>query len=108
MFKHAPHFSEGTANTSGIPSILHENEAVIPLSKGRKVGVELNGSGQGGNYSSTSFNGGINVSVESRNEGENDDAFAQRIAESMTEQLSTFVDGRISEANRYGGVLNPR
>jgi tape measure domain-containing protein len=46
----APQFAEGTSNTSrylsklpggGIPSILHPNEAVIPLSKGRKVPVDL-------------------------------------------------------------------
>ena len=42
-----PHFAEGTANTGsygrgGIPSVLHPNEAVIPLSRGRKVPVEMN------------------------------------------------------------------
>ncbi|AMO44104.1 tail length tape-measure protein [Roseobacter phage DSS3P8] len=48
-FRHAPHFSSGTANTSGIPAVLHDNEAVIPLSKGRKIGVDLNGAeGAGG------------------------------------------------------------
>ena len=47
-FRHAPHYAEGTANTSGIPAMLHDNEAVIPLSRGRKVGVELNGAGAGG------------------------------------------------------------
>lgn len=50
-FSGAPHFAEGTANTNkylskvsggGIPSILHPNEAVIPLSKGRKIPVDLN------------------------------------------------------------------
>jgi hypothetical protein len=41
-FVNAPHYSEGTPNTSGgMPAILHENEAVIPLSRGRKVAVEL-------------------------------------------------------------------
>lgn len=40
-FRHAPHYASGTANTSGIPAILHDNEAVIPLSKGRKVPVEF-------------------------------------------------------------------
>lgn len=48
-FRHAPHFAQGTPNTSGIPAVLHPNEAVIPLSKGRKIGVELNGAGAGGN-----------------------------------------------------------
>ncbi|MCL6283632.1 phage tail length tape measure family protein [Ruegeria sp. 2012CJ41-6] len=47
-FRHAPHFSSGTPNTSGIPSILHPNEAVIPLSKGRKIPVEMPTEGAGG------------------------------------------------------------
>ncbi|OAN98064.1 phage tail length tape measure family protein [Sulfitobacter geojensis] len=107
MFTHAPHYKDGTANTSGIPSILHENEAVIPLSKGRKVGVELSG-GQGGSVYAPSTMGDININVESRRDGESDDTFAQRIAEAMGEQMASFVDGRISEANRYGGISNPR
>lgn len=55
-FRHAPHFAEGTPNTSGIPAILHNNEAVIPLSKGRKIPVEMNGAAGGGqtvNYAPT-------------------------------------------------------
>lgn len=56
-FRHAPQFAEGTPNTSGIPAILHDNEAVIPLSKGRKVPVEMSGvsgaAGQMLNYSPT-------------------------------------------------------
>jgi len=45
--KKLPQFAEGTPNTGsygrgGIPSILHPNEAVIPLSRGRKVPVEMN------------------------------------------------------------------
>jgi lambda family phage tail tape measure protein len=57
-FKNAPHFSEGTPNTSGIPAMLPPNEAVIPLSKGRKIPVEMTGGSNGGaaqmlNYSPT-------------------------------------------------------
>ncbi|WP_175497562.1 phage tail tape measure C-terminal domain-containing protein [Roseivivax halotolerans] len=44
-FRNAPHFAQGTPNTSGIPAILHENEAVIPLTKGRKVPVEMSDAG---------------------------------------------------------------
>ena len=49
-FKNAPAFAEGTANTSrqlsklpggGIPSILHPNEAVVPLSRGRQIPVDI-------------------------------------------------------------------
>lgn len=49
-FRNAPHFSQGTTNTSGIPAVLHPNEAVVPLSKGRKIPVDLGGAegGQGG------------------------------------------------------------
>lgn len=42
----APHYAEGTANTrGGIPAVLHPNEAVIPLSRGRRVPVEMKGGG---------------------------------------------------------------
>ncbi len=46
-FRHAPSYANGTANTSGIPSVLHPNEAVIPLSRGRKVAVDLGDSAGG-------------------------------------------------------------
>jgi hypothetical protein len=51
----APHYAEGTPNTSGgHAAILHDNEAVIPLSRGRKVPVELTGV-------SSPANGGVTV-----------------------------------------------
>lgn len=51
-FVGAPRFAEGTGNTSGgMPAILHDNEAVIPLSRGRKVPVE-----GGGNRVVNNFN----------------------------------------------------
>ena len=47
-FVNAPHYAEGTPNTSGgMPAILHDNEAVIPLSRGRKVAVEMSGNSRG-------------------------------------------------------------
>jgi hypothetical protein len=62
-FQNAPHFAEGTANTSGIPSILHPNEAVIPLSKGRKIPVDLGGAenGAGGGQTVQHFNWNIST-----------------------------------------------
>jgi hypothetical protein len=45
----APHYAEGTPNTSGgMPAILHDNEAVVPLSRGREIPVRLEGDGVGG------------------------------------------------------------
>lgn len=58
-FRHAPHFSQGTSNTSGIPAVLHPNEAVIPLSKGRKIPVEMGDAGGGG--STTVVNQSFNI-----------------------------------------------
>lgn len=51
-FANAPHYSEGTRNTGkngqdGMPAVLHPNEAVIPLSRGRKIPVETNNRGTG-------------------------------------------------------------
>jgi hypothetical protein len=34
-------FSEGGVTSGGIPAVLHPNEAVIPLSRGRKIPVEM-------------------------------------------------------------------
>ena len=31
-----------------MPAILHDNEAVVPLSRGRSIPVEMKGNGQGG------------------------------------------------------------
>ncbi len=47
-FHHAPHFSEGGITSGGIPAVLHPNEAVIPLSRGRKIPVEMGDSAGGG------------------------------------------------------------
>jgi predicted thioredoxin/glutaredoxin len=55
-FRNAPHYAEGTHNTSGIPAILHDNEAVIPLSRGRKVPVEMTGGGSKGTVVNNNFN----------------------------------------------------
>jgi Tape measure protein len=55
VMKHAPHFADGTQNTSGgFPAVLHPNEAVIPLSRGRKIPIEMGNGGAGGH-------GGVNV-----------------------------------------------
>lgn len=57
MFVNAPHYKEGTANTSGgIPAVLHDNEAVIPLSRGRKVPVDLGGAAKKGTQVNQVFN----------------------------------------------------
>lgn len=75
-FVNAPHYREGTANTSGIPAILHDNEAVIPLSRGRKVPVEMTG---GGASNGTVVNNNFNISTP------NADSFKQSRQQLATE-----------------------
>lgn len=102
-FKNAPHYAEGTANTSnGIPAVLHPNEAVVPLSRGRKIPVELSGNAGGKSISM----GDVHINVESN--GEDDDGLAVKIAQRFEETVYGMVDTRVAENAQYGGILNPR
>jgi hypothetical protein len=49
MFLARAKLGQGATNTSGIPAVLHPNEAVIPLSKGRKIPVDMGDAASGGN-----------------------------------------------------------
>lgn len=73
-FSGAPHFAEGTSNTNkylskvsggGIPSILHPNEAVIPLSKGRKIPVDLSMSMQSAPVQDVGVSSGLDALAKS-------------------------------------------
>lgn len=57
-FSGMPRFAEGTHNTSGFPAMLHPNEAVIPLSRGRKVPIEMPDSQS---QQSNTFNSNITI-----------------------------------------------
>lgn len=103
-FKNAPQYAEGTANTSnGIPSILHPNEAVVPLTRGRKIPVDIGDSGKGGGNNLTVIN---HINVEGG--GENDAELATQIAKRIEETVHGIVDTRMAEGMQYGGVMNPR
>lgn len=54
-FHHAPHFSEGGITSGGIPAVLHPNEAVIPLSRGRKIPVEMGETAGGTNINAPQY-----------------------------------------------------
>jgi hypothetical protein len=71
-----PHYSEGTQNTSGggMPAMLHPNEAVIPLSRGRKVPVEMNGGSQRDGGRSTQPVVNVNVNATDVNSFRNSEA----------------------------------
>lgn len=99
-FANAPSYAQGTANTSGgIPAILHPNEAVVPLSRGRKIPVE--GGSKGG---SVSFENNIEVKVDGDVNAEN----ATALAESIAESLESKIDEQIAMATMHGGALNLR
>lgn len=103
-FKNAPQYAEGTANTSsGIPAILHPNEAVVPLSRGRKIPVDL-GDGKGGK-GETTLNVVNNINVDG---GDEDSELAVKIAQQVGETIEGIIDTRVAESAQYGGALNPR
>lgn len=81
-FKNAPHFSEGTPNTSGIPAMLHPNEAVIPLSKGRKIPVEMNGDTEGAGGQTVNYAPTYNITSP------DPDAFRRSQAQTAADGLS--------------------
>ena len=105
-FSTAPRYAEGTANTSGgRPAILHDNEAVIPLSRGRKVPVELGGDRRSGLV----FSPTVAVTVQgSGGDKDSDEETGKRVGASVRAQLEAMMDARIAEAQRYGGMANPR
>ncbi|MCW3784144.1 phage tail tape measure C-terminal domain-containing protein [Defluviimonas salinarum] len=108
-FAHAPHFREGTANTSGIPAVLHPNEAVVPLSKGRKIPVDMGGAGTDGGSTSVSFSGDVIANVHVEGGGElSDPKVAAKLSSTIAETIRLKIQEEIAEQVRYGGLLNPR
>lgn len=97
-----PSYADGTANTSGIPAVLHPNEAVIPLSNNRKVPVEM---GSAGGPAPMTFSVVNNVTVEG---SEDDQENALNIATSISERMELMIEEKMIEHSRYGGYLNPR
>jgi len=108
IFKNARHFSEGTQNISGgIPSILHPEEAVVPLSRGRKIPVQLTNSkesvsksdGQGGNVS-------LNVQIpEIVIHGAKDEESGARAGAAAGRELKMAMKSILAEESRPGGLL---
>jgi tape measure domain-containing protein len=107
-FRNAPHFKEGGVTSGGIPAILHPNEAVIPLSRGRKIPIEMpNGQTEkSGSLTSVTF-GDINVQVEMQG-GADNSAEAAKAAGRIAELIKASVAEQMATAMVYGGQLNPR
>lgn len=106
MLTNVPQYAEGTANTSGgMPAILHDNEAVVPLSRGRKIPVELGGAGAGGGMHVSV--GDIHVSVESVEDDTPEDQ-GQRIADMLSASLDHKIEEKMAQHVQYGGMFYPR
>jgi hypothetical protein len=81
----APAYAEGTPNTSGgMPAILHPNEAVVPLSRGRSIPVELNGGGD----SHTNTQNVVHVHVDGANDYHAFRRSKGQIGSAMMQELS--------------------
>jgi len=97
-----PHYAEGTANTSsGIPAVLHPNEAVVPLSRGRKIPVDMGEGSQGGVSVGDIV---TNVTVEGDASTDSSIEMAQIVGETVDGRIRTIL----AEERAYGGTLNPR
>lgn len=108
VFRHAPHYAQGTANTSGIPAVLHPNEAVIPLTKGRKVPVDMkqpdSAKEPGGDVLQT-ININTTVTVQG---GDTSEETALAAARAVRDTIKVTVRQELADAMRYGGTANPR
>lgn len=107
-FRNAPHYKNGTANTDGIPAILHPNEAVIPLSRGRKIPVDMGGQGQGGNTTNAPITINTTVNVDGGAGGNNDTKTAAKLATQISDLVSMKVTEQMATQMQYGGIMNPR
>ncbi len=88
---------------------MNDNGAVVPLTKGRRIPVDLSDAAGGRIYApNMDISGDIHVHVEKQQNGEADEAFAQRLIDAMDEKLNEKIDGRIFEQSRYGRMLTPR
>ncbi|MGV8989120.1 MAG: hypothetical protein ACOH2H_23000 [Cypionkella sp.] len=108
MFHNAPHYKEGTTNTTGggIPAVLHPNEAVIPLSRGRSIPVEMKG-GTTKDWGGNVFNVATTVNVGGGNGG-GDVTNAGAMAEHVAMMVGLRVQEEMANQMRYGGMMNPR
>lgn len=107
-FRHAPSYSAGTENTSGIPAILHPNEAVIPLTKGRKVGVDLGSAAGGDTYIRSVGDISVDVTVEGSGDDQSNQEQAALIGETVAVMIDSKINERMAEQMQYGGMLRPR
>ncbi len=63
----------------------------------------MNDTGKG-HASSVVFEGGISVTVEGGNVGDD----PQALAESIAESIDSKIEAKMIEQQRYGGMFNPR
>lgn len=105
-FTNAPHYAEGTTNTSGIPAVLHPNEAVIPLSRGRKIPIEMKGNPSKGENVTSLTMGDIHIQVQTNDIG--DSANAAAMAESVATMVGLKIKEELASQMQYGGMINPR
>ena len=83
-FAGAPHYAEGTANTSGgIPAYLHPDEAVIPLSRGRKIPVDMGKAGGGNNVHVTMNVTATDADSFARSQGQIESRIASSLQRTM-------------------------
>ena len=90
-------FAEGgiaTGPESGYPVMLHGPEALVPLSGGRSIPVEMKGSGGGGQTFNITINaGGMTDRTDKRE-------FARKISNEIQREVARSLGGSTMRAGR--------
>ena len=91
-------FSEGVVATgpqSGYPVMLHGTEAVVPLSGGRTIPVEMRGGGEGGTQT---FN--ITVNAGGMTDRTDKREFARKISKEIQSEVARALGGSTMRSGR--------
>ena len=90
-------FSEGgvaSGPTSGYPVTLHGTEAIVPLSGGRSIPVEINGGGGG----SSTFN--ITINASGMTDRTDKREFARQMSNAIQQEIARASGGSTMRSGR--------
>ena len=90
---------------SGYPTVLHGNEAVVPLPDGKSIPISMPaGKGMGGMQNN---NVGVTVNIDNQGNSSTDTDSDRQEAAQLGERLAEVVREELINQKRNGGILSP-